>query len=288
MLEDINIAATGLTLGSKEEGKKPEARWALLAAVGSFLLYLLGYLSLRFQLSAFGIDTDLGVLDQRYLFAGARFLVYFWLSIPIVLLFALLFYWPARWVFKAAIKRWPGPNWLLIAGVLSAEVLIQSVGRQGLSASNLLLRGSLPPGWFAFLLLDENGGLQSLYFSGLVACVLGLLAVLWIANHRPARPSQLWNGLLGLLIAIQFLLLPITFGIFMANEEVPRVTTLDGKDLLKPNEEAWRIWEGQDGVTFFVRTWEKGNPTKKLVTIDKKKIEKTEISGYDRVLKLLY
>jgi hypothetical protein len=65
-------------------------RWALLTAVGSFVLYLFGYLTLRFRLSTFGIATDLAVLDERYLFAGAQFLVYFLTAIPIVLLPLLL------------------------------------------------------------------------------------------------------------------------------------------------------------------------------------------------------
>jgi hypothetical protein len=291
VLEDIKTAATELIQGSKEEGKKPEGRWAVLTALGSFVLYLFGYLSLRFHLSTFGVATDLAVLDERYLFAGAQFLVYFLCSIPIVLLFALPFYWLLRRLPSAVIKRWLStPNRLLIAGVVISVVLIQFIARQCLLfANNLLLREHLPqPDWFGFLLLDEGGGLQSLYFSGLAAFVFGLAIVLWIANHQPERPSPFWNGLLALLILIQFLMLPVTFGILVADKDVPRVTTLNGKERLEPNEEAWRIWEGSDGVTFFVRTWEKGSSTKRLVTLDKKKIEKTEISGYERILRLLY
>jgi hypothetical protein len=291
VLEDIKEAATNLIHGSKEEGKKPDWRWALFTTLGSFFLYLFGYLSLRFHLSTFGVATDLAVLDERYLFAGAQFLVYFLCSIPIVLLFALPFYWLLRRLFDAAVERWlQTPNRMLITGVVISVLLIQFVVRQCLLfADNLLLREHLPqPEWFGYLLLAEGGGLQSLYFSGLVACVFALVAVLWIANHQPARPSPIWNGLLGLLLVIQFLLLPVTFGILIADEDVPRVTSLNGKELLKPNEEAWRIWEGSDGVTFFVRTWEKDSSKKRLVTMGKKNIERTEISRYDRVLKLLY
>ena len=291
MLEDIKAASTDLIHGSKEEGKKPDWRWALFTTLGSFFLYLFGYLSLRFHLSTFGVATDLALLDERYLFAGAQFLVYFLCSIPIVLLFTLPFYWLLRRLFKAVVERWwRTPNRLLISGVVISVVLIQFLIRQCLLfADNLLLRERLPqPDWFAFLLLDESGGLQSVYFSGLVALVFALVVILWIANQLPARPSPIWNGLLVLLILIQFLLLPVTFGILIANKDVPRVTTLNGKELLKPNEEGWRIWEGSDGVTFLVRTREKGSSKKRLVTIDKKKIEKTEIAGYDRVLRLLY
>src|SRR5215831_12986441 len=64
--------------------------WAAYIAMGSFGLYFLGYLSLRFHLTALGIATDLAVFDERYLFAGARFLVYLVASLPNVLLLVLV------------------------------------------------------------------------------------------------------------------------------------------------------------------------------------------------------
>ena len=68
--------------------------WAKFSVVGSFLLYVVGYLALRFHLTAMGVATDLAVLDERYLFTGARFLVYTVSSVPnivlVVLPFALL------------------------------------------------------------------------------------------------------------------------------------------------------------------------------------------------------
>jgi len=56
--------------------------WTAYAALGSFVLYLLGYLTLRFHLTVLGIGTDLNVLDERYLFAGAKFLVYLVSTVP--------------------------------------------------------------------------------------------------------------------------------------------------------------------------------------------------------------
>jgi hypothetical protein len=84
-------------------------------------------------------------------------------------------------------------------------------------------------------------------------------------------------------------MLPVTFGVLIVNREVPRVTTIDGKEMLKSDVQAWRLWEGKDSVTFFVRRWNKDQETQRtLLTLDKERIEKTEISGYDRVLRLLY
>ena len=44
--------------------KELAAGWAGYAALGSFVLYLLGYLSLRFHLMSFGITADLAVLER--------------------------------------------------------------------------------------------------------------------------------------------------------------------------------------------------------------------------------
>src|SRR5580693_9178177 len=81
-------------------------KWAAYAAFGSFLLYLLGYLTLRFQLSAYGVATNLDIFDEKYLFAGCRFLVYLVSSVPniliVVLLLAAVGYVPYRLMPSAA------------------------------------------------------------------------------------------------------------------------------------------------------------------------------------------
>src|SRR5690349_1005134 len=66
------------------------ANWASLAALGSFAIYVLGYLVIRFHLAVFGVGTDLSVLDERYLFAGAKFLVYVLSTIPILVLLGIV------------------------------------------------------------------------------------------------------------------------------------------------------------------------------------------------------
>src|SRR5262245_64927825 len=63
--------------------------WTKYGVVGSFVLYVFGYLAVRFHLTAIGVGTDLAVLDERYLFAGARFLVYLVSSVPSMLLIIL-------------------------------------------------------------------------------------------------------------------------------------------------------------------------------------------------------
>src|SRR5437867_13076463 len=79
--------------------------WTAYTAVGSFVLYVLGYLALRFHLTAIGVSTDLAVLDERYLFTGARFLVYLVSAVPILVLVAL----PAIAVGWALSRALPAP-----------------------------------------------------------------------------------------------------------------------------------------------------------------------------------
>ena len=66
------------------------SKWTAFTALGSFLLYLLGYLTLRFQLSTYGVSTNLDLFDEKYLFAGCRFLVYLVSSVPNVLILVLV------------------------------------------------------------------------------------------------------------------------------------------------------------------------------------------------------
>jgi hypothetical protein len=72
----------------KETVLKLAGNWASVTALGGFAVYFLGYLIVRFHLTVFGIGTDLSVVDERYLFAGAKFLVY---------LFSTVHFWCSCW-----------------------------------------------------------------------------------------------------------------------------------------------------------------------------------------------
>jgi hypothetical protein len=153
--------------------------WTKYTVVGSFLLYVAGYLALRFHLTAIGVGTDLAVLDERYLFTGARFFVYLVSAVPIVV-FATL---PVAVVVWAAYKLVPEaaraslcgwvmhPTRLAVFGIVFAISMIQFVMRKCFLINNLLLASdlSLVPGWLAKLLLDDRDRFMLLYFSLLVA-----------------------------------------------------------------------------------------------------------------------
>jgi hypothetical protein len=90
MLGDREVTMAQLWNDVTEKIKQLAGSWTSFSALGSVALYVLGYLTLRFHLTALGVGTDLAVLDERYLFAGAKFLVYLVSSIPIVIFMLLV------------------------------------------------------------------------------------------------------------------------------------------------------------------------------------------------------
>ena len=83
---------------------------------------------------------------------------------------------------------------------------------------------------------------------------------------------------------MQVLLLPINYGILIADKTMPRVATLGDKSL-GDGEEAWLVWEGKDGVTFLVGS--RGGK-RALVTIPRAEVKRMEILGFDRILPALF
>ncbi|HLN04621.1 MAG TPA: hypothetical protein VK335_35365 [Bryobacteraceae bacterium] len=282
---------------SAEKKKELSGKLAVFSALGTFILYFFGYLTLRFHLTAFGISTDLAVLDERYLFAGAQFLVYLVATIPTMILLASV---PALFLFALRRTWWSTfqkladrPNQLLLVAVIFSTLWIQFVVRQCFNFSNLLLARTLPdPWWMAhWILLDSDGSSQQIYFALLLGACLATLGLWWLARQREGARWSLGTVLVAALVVIQFLFMPVTFGVLIANKEAPQVTSLDGKDPLPPGRKAWRIWEGKEGVVFLAASADlKSAPEQRrtLITIDKKEIKKTEIVGYDRILSVLF
>lgn len=272
--------------------------WSAYTAFLTFLLYVLGYLTLRFHLTALGVGTDLTVLDERYLFAGARFVVYLVSAVPIVLLLVLIVlgvaYVPLRLLpasLRTAISSrlmqiGAQPVRLTLAGVIVSVLMIQLVMRQCFTYSNLLLSPSLPPdpAWLAALM--RNDGLMSLFYSALVAGAAIPAAIVFGLQGNPDDRRSLWllRALLMFLVAVQVLLLPVNYGVLIVDKWLARVS-LVGADPVKEGQQAWLVWEGKEGVTYFVRNSE-GN-TRLLLTVPRVDAKRTEIIGYDRIVPTL-
>ncbi len=269
--------------------------WTKYTVVGSFLLYVVGYLALRFHLTAIGAGTDLAVLDERYLFTGARFLVYLVSAVPSLILAALpvaIVVWAARKLVPGAmrskIRGWVvHPTRLAVFGVVFAVIVIQFVMRQCFAFSNLLLIHDLPrePIWLVRLLMD--GRFMPIYFSLLVAACAVPLAILWMLRKAEelSGAAKIWKGLLVFLVGVQVLLLPINYGVLIVDKVVPRVATL-GATPLTGGDDAWLIWEGKEGVTFLVRSQKLKR--RALVTLPRAEMKRIEILGFDNIVPTLF
>ncbi|MGH9844961.1 MAG: hypothetical protein ACREEM_40100 [Blastocatellia bacterium] len=275
--------------------------WASYTTLGSFALYVVGYLALRFHLTALGVGTDLAVLDERYLFTGAKFLVYFLSSIPLVVLAALpmaLAGWLLTRLIPANVREKIGhwvsnPSRLALAGIVVAVLLIQLVMRRCFEFSNLLLADEQLDAWVWRVMLSAEESARTFFFSALVAGLVVTGGLLLAARNRAEQTarSRFLAGLLALLVVIQFLLLPVNYGVMIIDKMLPRVADLGGVERLKEGQEAWLVWEGKDGLTYLVRSADEcgtGKTSRKLVTLPQKEVKKTEIIRYDPILRCIF
>ena len=265
---------------------------AAYTAAGSALLYVIGYLVLRFHLSVIGIATELSVLDERYLFAGAHFMVYLLVAVPNILLLSLPIaaaaWLTAKLVAPSTRATWrkavDEPRRLAGVGILFSILMIQLVMKQCLLFQNMLLASQPPsePAWLATLLRDEDN--MTLFFSALVSgCAVPLVILfrLWYRGDGPAGAR--W--LLSFLVTTQLLLLPVNFGVLIKEKTLARVTAL-GDAPLQQGEQAWLVWEGEAGITFFLR--DQARSRRSLITLSQAKVTRIEIVGFDRIVPKLF
>lgn len=292
----------------KEQLSALVGNWASYTALGSFTLYVLGYLSLRFHLTALGIGTDLAVLDERYLFTGARFFVYLVSTVPTVILFlivlAAIFYLPYRILLprslrtriaSVAAERWARlararARLLACVGIVLSVLLIQLVMRQCFFLSNLLIAERLSgPLWLQSLILDKTGTFRALYFAGLVGGVALTGALLWGPRTAQGDPSpgSFLLRILAFLFCVQILFLPVNYGVLIVDKTLPKVRDLGG-EALQPGREVWLAWEGEQGFTYFVRDPPERGGQRSLVTLLRKDITRIEIIGYDAILREVF
>jgi hypothetical protein len=293
----MNSSWSGLTdkLGSIA------GKWTAYTAFGTFLIYLLGYLTLRFQLSTYGVATDLDVFDEKYLFAGSRFLVYLVTSVPnvlvVVLALVVLGYLPYL-LFPASAKgrltRWrvawrSKPQRIGVVGTVFALAMIQLLLRKCFVFGNLLLATRLPEyEWINGILLGDPAA-RSLYFSGLVGGTLLTGGLLLLSAERADAPgtslSQAVAGVLVFLFAVEFLLLPVNYGILIASQELPRVSEIGTDDKIVAGQRSWLVWETKDALTYLVQ--DSLDSRRTLLTIPRKD-SRIKIVAYDNIFRALF
>lgn len=305
----------------KAKFKDVAASWASYVAVGSFILYLFGYLSIRFHLTTLGIGTDLSVVDERYMFAGARFLVYTCACLPLIGLVVLVLlgvFLLLRFIYRLlakkirlvatagnkirgwlakVIKWFSDPRRAATAGIIISVLLIQIVMRKSFIFTDLLLQKDLPVAGLGLeqLLLDEGDARRQLFLCALVAGTIltGGLLYYALSQKSTARGAKVATRLLAILVAVQFLFLPVNYGILIMDKHFPRVVDLGNQTPLKSEEAAWLVWEGSHGSTFLVETTVQKDSgafekSRRLVTLPQAGIKRTEILGYDQIIRRIF
>jgi hypothetical protein len=287
--------------------------WLLFAAVGTFALYAMGFLSLRFHLAALGVRADLAVLDERYLFEGASCLVYLLAALAGLLLLLLSALFAVFLLTRLIPRRLRGrlrvafqtrvekigsrvpPAQFALWGIAWSVLVIQLVMRQCFVAQNLLLSNELPsPAWLSGLLLADSDLERSFFFMGLLVAFGGTV-VFWLAVLRrkglETAGSRLALGLLTLLLGLEAGLLPINYGVITTGRPMPRVVHL-GDDKALAGRPAWLVWEDREQLTLLVR--EPAAPAGKtpgrrtLLTVARESADPIEIAGSDNLLRRLF
>ena len=260
------------------------------AALGTALLQGAGYVSTRFHLRALGVDASVSLLDERFLFEGANFLIYVLATLPVILLVLLplaALAWPLRQHLRGLCDRIAThltPQRVALFAVVWAVLAIQLVMRQAYDLRHLLLQPTCQPHWLYAVLLDEIGILGQLFFAGLELLTLPTLAALvhlWHRRLEPGIPSAL--TLVTALALVQLLLLPVNFGALSAGSDLPRILKL-------PEEPAtsrvWQVWESKERPAFLVVR--PGEPrVRRLVFIPADDLGHLEVLSHDDVLQVL-
>src|SRR2546427_12101664 len=143
-----------------------------------------------------GVARNLDVLEERYFFAGAKFVVYLLATVPSLLLLLLVpaaivcLLWrllPARLRSRLQAIR---PGTFYITGIIFAVAVIQFVARQCFVFNNLLLAKALPgPAWLQAVLLDDKETLAPLFFIGLIAATGVTATVVFAGRSRPGQDN---------------------------------------------------------------------------------------------------
>jgi hypothetical protein len=263
-------------------------------AVGSFLLYLFGYLALRFHITALGVVTDLNVFDERYLFAGAKFFVMLGFCLPFLALIGV----PAALLVRFLSRRLPPharkrvsdtlrrPAILLWFSLLLALLVIQIRMNACLSLANLPFATRPPePAWLGELLRTHDTIDLTAFFAELL---LYAAVVCWpvIAASRLPLPSGGLKTLFAaasVLAVLTVLLVPVNFGLVVMPYQMAR-TVGTGKTPLAPGQQAWLLWEGKEWMNFLTRS----AAGVSVVAIPVKEIDRIEVKGSDSLFDVLY
>ena len=104
-----------------------------------------------------------------------------------------------------------------------------------------------------------------------------------LSNRNNLRISVLcW--ILVFLVAVEFLLLPVNYGVLISTQQLPRVAGLSSDDKAAAEQRDWLVWDSKDAITYFVRD---SRDQRMLVTIPRKDA-RVEIVDYNDIFCVLF
>jgi hypothetical protein len=92
-------------------------------------------------------------------------------------------------------------------------------------------------------------------------------------------------GLLLFLVAVEFLLLPVNYGILIASQELPRVSNVGNDSALAAGERGWLVWQSKDALTYLVQ--DTLNAKRALISVPRKDA-RIRIDAYDNIFRVLF
>ncbi len=241
-------------------------------------------------MTVMGVASGLESFDQRYIFAGARFLLYTTTGAPILLMFLLpispiypvlsrrLGFWPEhfwKWLTTGSVRAY-------VIGIAVSVVSIEFPMRLCLQFENVLVKSELSgPGDSLFFVSEW----KKLLFLFVLLGSIGVAVAIWRRGVSQADSGNaVWLHYIGLFsIGVQFIFLPINYGTYFDQREVPRVRVTTSAGPALRDHTTWLIAEGPDDLSFFV--WQGQG---KIVSIPKRQITQVEIECYNDLLSVRF
>jgi len=292
-----------------------EKKWSTFIMIASVVLYFFGFLSLHSHLYVMGVTPDYQFINGRYLFDGINFLLYIIFCIPPVIPLILLlmciiyiFRFSNKLFMQITAKLLPknvqsyiqtkwhnyvsfffGPLPLLCIIILLIFLFIQIVMRKVLHIVHIPLWKVLPDdstyGNFLVFLFSHQGKGSSYLFVLLIVTGLAITSWLYFKQIQFTQIKlKILHIVLGVLILIQIILLPISYGI-ISNKQLQRISKNNSLPL-KTTENAWIIWKGNKDIYFLVKD-SQTNMTRILLA-QKDSLKHLFVEGTDWLFDLVY
>jgi hypothetical protein len=250
------------------------SHWSAATTIGTFLVYLCGYLALRFHQSASGAVFETPVLNENYLFVGFAFIVNLVASLPVLALLVVVCLG-----LRAALRgllRLSGlyPKWEAWRAAPARTALAPAMATLFCLAaiqfwmrecfSYLDLYRLAPPAddsakakFFYSLLAPPADGAEGLrtqlFFCSLLAlCLAGGLLARFAARHQQESDSGVFLTRAAFVLwIIMLLLLPVNYGILIRPFVASSVVKIVGDDTVFPGK-VWLVDLGKEWMTLLV------------------------------------